>query len=117
MIKITRGDGISRKILEVTQGAYENIFRAKGYVPFEPEKSGGSNPAEGALKKSDDELFMDAVRAKPISQWSNKELQRYAGLVGLDPKSKDLREAIKEAVERKSAGSNPPGGDDENGRD
>jgi hypothetical protein len=93
MIKITRNDGTKDVILTVTHGAYESIYKKQGFVPF-VEKA-----ADDESQKSDDDLFLDAVQPKPISQWSKKEMQRYAALVGIDPKSADLREQIKEAIE------------------
>ncbi|MDR0326682.1 MAG: hypothetical protein LBI05_00135 [Planctomycetaceae bacterium] len=97
MIKITRNDGTKDVILTVTSGAYESIYKKQGFVPFE-DKTAAEEPPTVA-QKSDDDLFLDAVEMKPISKWSNKEMQRYAALKGIDPKSADLREAIKEAIE------------------
>jgi hypothetical protein len=102
MIKITRKDGMNPKILEVTQGAFENIYRKQGYVPFVPETA-DSRPqtAEEPPPKSDDELFMDAVKMKPISQWTKEEMIQYAKLAGIDPNQKtaDLRNSIQKTIE------------------
>lgn len=98
MIKIIRRDGMQTSILEVTQGAFNNIYKHQGYVPMEtatePPPEDGKTPPP-----SDDEMFLNTVEAKPISQWSKKEMQQYATLKGIDPKSADLREAIKQKIE------------------
>ena len=105
MIKITRNDGAKTVILEVTQGAFENIYKQQGYVPLATATSPASptrTAPEGEWTmppKSDDDMFMDAVEMKPIAQWSNKELHRYAVLVNIDPKAKNLRETIKQVIE------------------
>jgi len=83
MIKITKGNGVNAKVLQVSQSAYENFFQRQGYVPVEAEDgTGGLTPP--ALEKSDDDLFRESVEAKPISKWSDEELRRYAVLVGLE---------------------------------
>jgi len=123
MIKITKNTGTSRKVLTVTQGAYENIYRKLGYVPFKREDwiEGGKNSAP---PKTGDELFRESVEAKPISQWKADELKRYAALVGIDPKQKaaDLKEAIKAAISANvdaGTGKNtaPPKTDDDSDAD
>ena len=97
MKKIMKKDGTSRNVITVTQGAYENIYRKQGYVPFETADGGQQEETE-APPRTDDELFRESVEAKPISQWSNAELKRYAALIGIDTKSKNLKEAIKVAI-------------------
>ena len=100
MIKITKQDGTSKTILEVTNGAFETIYKKLGYVPLSETATSPPPEGEGTVPpKSDDDLFMDAVEMKPIAQWSNKELHRYAVLVNIDPKAKNLRETIKQVIE------------------
>jgi hypothetical protein len=98
MIKIKRTTGTQTSIIEVTHGAYENIFRPQGYVPVDKTADGAGETTE----KSEDDLFCEKVEAKPISQWSKKELQRYATLKGLDATANDLRETIKKVIENGS---------------
>jgi len=98
MIKITRNDGTKTVILEVTQGAFETIYKKLGYVPLEMA-DGRQQTAAGTTQKSDDDLFLDTVKMKPIAQWSKKELQRYAALKELDPKAADLRDVIKQQID------------------
>ena len=104
MIKITNNTGIDRKVLTVTQGAYENIYRKLGYVPFVPE-GGGKHAETETPQKTEDELFRERIEEKPIAQWNAAELKRYAVLVGIDPKLKaaDLKEAIKQAIADRDA--------------
>lgn len=81
MIKITNG----KSILEVTQGAYNGIYRLQGYVPY---KEGGKQAEEvrqpAPPEKSEDEKFIEEVMEKPISQWNKEEVKRFATLKKID---------------------------------
>ena len=102
MLKITKQNGTRTVILEVTQGAFENIYRQQGFVPLQTadnrRQTAEDVPADQP-PQSEEDLFRASVETKPISQWTNKELKQYATLVGIDPKSKDLRELIKRRQE------------------
>ena len=99
MIKITRNGGVS--IFTVSQSAYEGIFRRNGYVPVET----ADGRQQTVTEPSEDGVFRESVEAKPISQWTADELKRYAGLVGIDPKSKGLRDLVKAVIDEKTADS------------
>ena len=105
MIKITKNTGTNRNVLTVTNGAYENIYRHQGYVPFDQPAwmKSGTDKETAPPPKTGDELFRESVEAKPISQWKADELKRYAVLVGIDPKQKaaDLKESIKAVIAAK----------------
>jgi len=106
MIKITKKDGT--QVIEVTSGAYENYYRRLGYVPLEevdqPTADGSiESPEESQSEDCEDAKFMQAVETKPISKWTNPEMQRYAGLVGIDPKAKNLRDVIKQVIDRRES--------------
>jgi hypothetical protein len=111
MIKITRKEGTKTAVIEVTNGAYESIYRKQGWVPFEvnhpaaarhPSIEGNNSPpveGVGGGQKSGDELFLENIELKPISTWTKNEQKRYAKLKGLDQNAEDLRELIKEHVD------------------
>lgn len=109
MITIT--DGSTQ--YNVTRGAYETIYKGMGFYPVGQEPSvqstGGvtavaesitseeSGPAvmEGTVEVdgtseveepavSEDEKWCEAIRQKPITQWSKQELKRYADINGVD---------------------------------
>ena len=97
MIKLIKTDGINTRVIKVTHGAYENIYRRQGYVPLAEEVS-----VDRSQKTVDeDAVFMETVETKPIAQWSTNELKQYAKLVGINPRSKNLRELIMQMIERK----------------
>lgn len=77
-------------------------------MPFESVDGGEQTAADesGVSDKSNDDLFLDAVEMKPISQWTKKELQRYAQIAGIDQTADDkplsvadLRESVKQRIE------------------
>lgn len=109
MITIT--DGSTQ--YNVTRGAYETIYKGMGFYPVGQEPSvqstggvtavaesiasEGSGPAdvEDAVEVdgtseveepavSEDEKWCEAIRQKPITQWSKQELKKYADINGVD---------------------------------
>lgn len=83
MVKITNGV----VALEVTNGAYESIYRYQGYKPVEDkvdEKKAEGEQEPKAPEKSDDEKFAEEIVKKPISQWNKEEVKRFAAIKNLD---------------------------------
>lgn len=77
MIKITNGVNI----FEVTRGAFDGIYSRQGYkIVNENEASNDEEFAE----KSEDELFLEYIVEKPISQWNKEEVKRFASLRQID---------------------------------
>ena len=106
MIKITRKEGTKTAVIEVTNGAYESIYRKQGWVPFD-DATGGTKSyiamTENIVpQKSGDELFLENIELKPISTWTKNEQKRYAKLKGLDQNAEDLKEVIKENIGERS---------------
>lgn len=99
MVKITNGTNV----FEVTDGAYNSIYRHQGYQvigdkaeqEFVPEK-----PDEPT--KTADEIFIEELQEKPISQWNKDEVKRYAAIKDIDIKGtksvNDAKEVIKAAM-------------------
>lgn len=83
MVKITNGVNV----FEVTDGAYESIYRHQGYQVindggekvFVPEQSDKHT-------KTADEMFVEELQEKPISQWNKDEVKRYAAIKDIDIK-------------------------------
>lgn len=105
MVKITNGVNV----FEVTDGAYKSIYRHQGYQvindgggkAFVPEQS--DEPTKTA-----DEIFIDELQEKPISQWNKDEVKRYAAIKDIDIKGtksvNDAKEIIKVAMAAESEG-------------
>lgn len=78
MIKITNGVNV----FEVTRGAFDEIYSRQGYSEFDDAPNGANTPE--VYEKSDDDLFVEDILEKPISQWSKDEVKRFAGIKGID---------------------------------
>lgn len=102
MVKITNGINV----FEVTSGAYEDIYKHQGYQVVAEEDENDFVPdgaAENSTKTAND-IFVEEIQKKPMSQWSKDEVKRYAAIVGIDlsgTKSvNDAKEIIKKAMGR-----------------
>ena len=75
MVKITNGVNV----FEVSNGAYEGIYSRQGY-----RKVDGSEVSTPEIplqpKKTEDELFLEGIVEKPLSQWNKDEIKRFADL-------------------------------------
>lgn len=81
MVKITNGVNV----YEVTRGAFDGIFSRQGYTIVDEaaeKKAAAETPQEP--EKTEDELFLDEVQEKPISQWNKEEVKRFAALKNID---------------------------------
>lgn len=81
MVTITNG----KNVFEVTRGAFDGIYSRQGYtvideVPGQMELEVKSAENE----KTEDELFIEGVIEKPISQWNKDEVKRFAAIKGID---------------------------------
>ena len=64
MVKITNGVNV----FEVTRGAFDGIYSRQGYT----------------IEKTEDEIFVEEILEKPISQWDKDEVKRFAGIKEID---------------------------------
>ena len=78
MVKITNGVNV----FEVTKGAFDGIYSRQGYVRVDDGTP--TQEAHAGKDKTGDELFIEAVSEKPISQWSKDEVKRFASIKGVD---------------------------------
>lgn len=83
MVKITNGVNV----FEVTNGAFDEIYSRQGYTVMDEEVV-SNEVAEAEVvsvpEKSDDEIFVEEILEKPISQWSKDEVKRFAGIKNID---------------------------------
>lgn len=94
MIKITNGSDV----IEVTNGAYETVYKLAGFVPCEV-MSDQVNEQEQVPTMSPDEKFEWEVAEKPISSWTKAEIKRFADINGISLKGlkeSEARELIAE---------------------
>lgn len=99
MIKCTNG----MTVIEVTEGAYNTIFKDQGYRPITDEvktpvetstKEKVETPVEDNSDVESEEQAdayvpeekdeVDSLLEKPISQWSNDEVKAFAEAKGID---------------------------------
>lgn len=85
---------------EVTKGAFKTVFEPQGYrlvdeVEPMPQNDSGEPNTNG---QSDDEKFVDEIVEKPVSEWTQEELKRFADIneISLDGVGKvsQVREII-----------------------
>lgn len=94
MIMIT--NGIST--FEVTRGAYDGIYSKQGYRPVEDH-----NTEPAALQAQDhvddpDQIFLEEIVEKPVSQWTKDEAKRFVTLKGIDTSGAKNVGEVKELI-------------------
>lgn len=81
MVKITNGVNV----FEVTRGAFDGIYSRQGYTIMNEKAEGAKTPeAPKAPEKTEDEIFVEEILEKPISQWNKDEVKRFAGIKEID---------------------------------
>lgn len=97
MVKITNGVNM----FEVTRGAFDGIYSRQGYKLVDDEQEVVHDNVEPG--KTPDELFVEEIVEKPISQWNKEEVKRFAAINQIDiTGTKNANEAkaiIKEFME------------------
>ncbi len=79
MLKITNGVNV----FEVTRGAFDGIYSRQGYRVMDEHEPKIDEQLK-APEKSEDELFVESVIEKPISQWDKDEVKRFAAINEID---------------------------------
>ena len=121
MVKITN----FVNTFEVTQGAYDDIFKKQGFelveeAPRKKKKATKKHVKEAVEEveedeweeaeeatekdyKSEEEKYVEKLMEKPISQWNKEEVKAYASIKGLDiSKTQNVGEArniIKQSID------------------
>ena len=80
MIKITNGVNV----FEVTRGAFDGIYSRQGYRLIDEKTEAKTPKAPKAPKKTEDEIFVEEILEKPISQWNKGEVKRFAAIKEID---------------------------------
>lgn len=80
MVKITNGVNV----FEVTKGAFDGIYSRQGYSLIEDEKHIIEDVNKEPEKTTEDELFIEGILEKPISQWNKDEVKKFAELKEID---------------------------------
>ena len=98
MVKITN----FVNIYEVTQGAYDDIFKKQGFELVEDKEEKKETVEE--TKKTNEEAYIEELMEKPISQWNKEEVKTYASLKNIDiSNTKNIGEArniIKQSIDK-----------------
>lgn len=79
MVKITNGVNV----FEVTKGAFDGIYSRQGYSLIGDEKH-IIEDVNKEPEKTEDELFIEGILEKPISQWNKDEVKKFAELKEID---------------------------------
>lgn len=100
MVKITN----FVNTFEVTQGAYDDIFKKQGFELVKEDKEETiKEESTGKDYKSDEEKYVEELMEKPISQWNKEEVKTYASLKSIDiSNTKNIGEArniIKQSID------------------
>ena len=80
MVKITNGVNV----FEVTRGAFDGIYSRQGYTIASKKKAEQDVKQFKAPERTEDEIFVEEILEKPISQWSKDEVKRFAALKEID---------------------------------
>lgn len=101
MVKITNGVNV----FEVTRGAFDGIYSRQGYTIMNEKAAEGAKAPEApkAPEKTEDEIFVEEILEKPISQWNKDEVKRFAGIKEIDitgtKNANEAKEIIKSFLE------------------
>lgn len=100
MVKITNGVDV----FEVTRGAFDGIYSHQGFhVVNEKTDTKQKQKENTAQEKSEDEVFVEEVLEKPISQWNKDQVKRFASIKGIDisgtKNANEAKEIIKSFID------------------
>ena len=99
MVKITNGVNL----FEVTRGAFDEIYSRQGYHLVDENKKANSSTAPTIPKKSKDEIFVEEILEKPISQWTKEEVKHFAAIKEIDisgtKNANEAKEIIKSFID------------------
>lgn len=100
MVKITNGVDV----FEVTRGAFDGIYSHQGFCVVNEKTDTKKKQQENtAQEKSEDEVFVEEVLEKPISQWNKDQVKRFAAIKGIDisgtKNANEAKEIIKSFID------------------
>lgn len=98
MVKITNGVNV----FEVTKGAFDGIYSRQGYKLVDEKAEVKVTEAHDTHEKSKDDIFVEEILEKPISQWNKDEVKRFAAIKDIDiagtKNANEAKEIIKAAI-------------------
>lgn len=99
MVKITNGVNV----FEVTRGAFDGIYSRQGYKLVDEKAEANAPEAPAAPEKSEDDIFVEEILEKPISQWNKEEVKRFAAIKEIDisgtKNANEAKEIIKSFID------------------
>lgn len=99
MVKITNGVNV----FEVTKGAFDGIYSRQGYKLADEKAEAKAPEAPAAPEKSEDDIFVEEILEKPISQWNKEEVKRFAAIKEIDisgtKNANEAKEIIKSFID------------------
>lgn len=101
MVKITNGVNV----FEVTRGAFDGIYSRQGYIIMNEKVAEGVKTSETPKtpEKTEDEIFVEEILEKPISQWNKEEVKRFAAIKEIDisgtKNANEAKEIIKSFID------------------
>ena len=99
MVKITNGVNV----FEVTRGAFDGIYSRQGYKLVDEKAEVKAPEAPAASEKSEDDIFVEEILEKPISQWNKEEVKRFAAIKEIDisgtKNANEAKEIIKSFID------------------
>ena len=99
MVKITNGVNV----FEVTRGAFDGIYSRQGYKLVDEKAEVKAPKAPAAPEKSEDDIFVEEILEKPISQWNKEEVKRFAAIKEIDisgtKNANEAKEIIKSFID------------------
>lgn len=91
MVKISNGIDV----FEVTRGAFDGIYSHQGYYVVSHEKAEEKTEVE---EKTEDEIFVEELLEKPISQWNKEEVKKFAVIKNIDISGTENPRQAKEII-------------------
>lgn len=101
MVKITNGVNT----FEVTRGAFDGIYSRQGYELVNEKVEAKATEVTETPEKTEDEIFVEEILEKPISQWGKEDIKRFAAIKEIDisgtKNANEAKEIIKSFVDGK----------------
>ena len=99
MVKITNGVNV----FEVTKGAFDGIYSRQGYKLVDEKAEVKVTGVHDTHEKSKDDIFVEEILEKPISQWNKEEVKRFAAIKEIDisgtKNANEAKEIIKSVID------------------
>lgn len=99
MVKITNGVNV----FEVTKGAFDGIYSRQGYKLVDEKAEVKVTEVNDTHEKSKDDIFVEEILEKPISQWNKDEVKRFAAIKDIDisgtKNANEAKEIIKSFID------------------